>query len=219
LTPGAYRGGVRLNHTDIIGFINVTEKTDVLRLHELSRRRGMDPHELNRKGGFDAHLDAVLSGRDDSCREGLRQVLVECEMHPLDLASARLLIHAGIDPVTACALALLVDGPVSFERDWDNDVVVNAPEGLGDQECFVAMTFGHDVSWNSQHGIRIGSLPVALASAAHGRLLRHYVSHPVLDELALTLGGTSEHYGHDWISVDTPERVDIPTLLTMRPHA
>jgi hypothetical protein len=212
-----YGGGLGLGHSEIIGFINVTETDDVLRLHELAGMRGRTPYEINDAGGYNAHLDAVLSGRDDRCREALARMLGRAVHSIVDLASARLLLHAGIDPATACALALMVDGPVTIDRDWDLPVVVNAPEEACDPGCTVAMTFAGDVSWNSEHGLRIGGLPDALAAAAVGHPLSDYVDHPAFTGLSLTLGETHERYDHRWIRVSAAEVVGIPALLGMRP--
>lgn len=213
-----YTGGVGLDPSEIIGLLNVTETgEDVLRLHEIATRLDKGPYDINDAGGYGAHLDAVLSGRDDRCREAIAGVIRRTSHSVVDLTSARLMLHAGIDPATACALALMVDGPVTITRTWAPQVIVKAPEEACDPDCVVAMSLAHDISWNSDIGIRIGDLPIALAAAAHGRRLKDYVSHPVLDDHPLVLGGTDERFGRTWIRVTGMEPIDAETLLGMRP--
>lgn len=180
------------------GYINATEKRDELGLHAIARTLDAKPHDI-RNGGYDEHMRKLLSGEGwDEIK--LKTMLAAYDWSPMiSHEGAQLLLRHGIRPAAACAMVLLIDGPMHLKLEGTTILSVNAPEEMEDQCCNVEIHLMGDISWHSSYGLRLHpGAPEAVKRGSTGRRLEDVITHPMLEDFDLMIGEAGEDADNVW---------------------
>lgn len=142
----------------------------------------------------------ALSGR----QEGVMRRLAEWPaLRKMDVVTATLLAHLGIDAASALILsdALGKTGKIIqiVGRDNDYATLPDAVRVTGSEMKWTT-AMGGGVSWGSTGVVRTPPLPETVASAMVGKSLRTIVSHPVLDAYDFVV--TCAQVADEWTSID-----------------
>lgn len=214
-----------IGETDIKALLKVTERNDELGLYDLARQYGRNPEQWNIGGGYDMPIHRIITGKDID-QEKLRHVftleLAQVDDPIIDRPGAELLLQMGIYPAAVCAMAFLINSPLSIIRyiDWQSRMVatIDANKDREHPFCLAAMQLTQQVSYNSVRGVRIDDLPESLIMAAPGRPLRDLISHPILDKYTLYIEDASVRWNHQWFGVkNSKPDVGIDEILGMKP--
>lgn len=150
---------------------------------------GRDPLGLTGRPDLPCTNDIVvgrsLSGVDEATRDRLVAALAERGMTTLssiDELTARMIAHAGIDPLVATWLAA-----ISFEsaevQDGDGATlaVVDLASAYDDPGSLNRVEIGAGIAWFSNGILAMACVPETLVQVLTGGPLTALVTHPVLD--------------------------------------
>jgi len=140
----------------------------------------------------DALLD--LGDRRDAIAASLRQAYARIDRYAdgsrdIDLVTARLIAHAGIEPMMVAWLAAMCGGTL-YIRDADRSALIDVDTQFKPHEtrtCGTQLAIGDMASWQSCGTVLVDGIPDSIMVAAAGRPLSAIISHPVLDPLGLTI--------------------------------
>lgn len=116
----------------------------------------------------------------------------------IDMITAELLVHLGIDPLTVAWLSAACDGfhihdEDGFDTIIDTDAVIRPHESA--QQCSTNTTLSETVWWKAGGIMLVSDLPASALTNAVGRPLREVVSHPVLDRHDLRISDVDLQQG------------------------
>lgn len=119
----------------------------------------------------------------------------------IDRIGARLLEHAGIDPLVLVWLSTVTRNycPLSSK---DENIIEMGTKAIGENsETSVAL--GMDAIWDCSGAVAVRTLPDTIAATARGRPLSEMISHPVLDGMPLVVTDVEDTgSGWRWLKTD-----------------
>lgn len=169
--------------------------------------------EAQTRSAYDAMLSVVLEGRSRRMIGVVDAIVRQHGNSAVDLITAELGWHLGLDVVAALAISAAYDNHATIE-DGDGESVFTVSAWQPLPRSRVRLAPG--VDWDSR-GVLL-HLPETLAVASVGRPLSQVVSHPVLDRHALTIAGCGPNDGRTLLMVGADETpIDVEALIAMRP--
>lgn len=152
---------------------------------------------------------AVLGDFDVTTEQTLASTrwMVERGLVGMDVVSAAILAHNGINPAVA-AVCGLIGKTAGFEHGASRWVVT-------DRAFMTPLASNHAGYWMSTRSCFDGLavMPPSIAMQAAGRPLRDVLSHPAIDPLALTIAEVEVGRIDSMVRIVEPDRADLMTYL------
>jgi len=186
---------------------------------------GRDPLDLASRSDLPCSNDIVvgrsLSGVHETTRERLVAALAERGMTTLasvDELTARMIAHAGVDPLVATWLASIsFDSAEVQNGDGVALVVVDLASAYDDPGSLNRVEIGADTAWFSKGMLTMPCVPETLVQVLTGGPLTALVTHPVLDSHPFVIDAI--HNGGDRCQVHVSfenQWIDIRPLTIQR---
>lgn len=154
-------------------------------------------------------VQAALTGLDASAADRVEQALtrlLSARTDPtcdIDMITAALLVHEGVDPLTVAWLSAACNG-LEVTDDDDMDTIISVDADIRPHEsmlCETVTRIGDHAWWKAGGVLMLNDMPDTTITAASGRKLRDILSHPVLDTYDITVENVE------------PERDGVPAHL------
>lgn len=179
----------------------------------VGRAREDDPFCVFSQGPDDADMQIheAITGMHDSVRRRFLERLERQRDDDIDELTARLLVHAGIDPVAmAVAVAFMGDEGVYVIRDDDGDhEICDVRSEKNHQNGYVELS--DEVRWNFDGTVIMPPLPHTVLAALPGKKLHEAIAHPIMDAFPHTIASAriENIQGTDCTYITTPRRAHV----------